>query len=129
MPRQTHYVNTLATQISTLSQAHKSTHHGFRNYLILLPLLDCGPRLNELIGLQLSDLSLAQRSLSLARAGGSVVIGHRLIPARSVCSPRYCRSAKRISAETLRSFSRARLLNSSIQPTGNRTAVVTLFDI
>ena len=69
MPRQMHYVNAPVAQVLKLSQAHKSTRHGFRNYLILLLLLDCGPRLNELIGLQLSDLSLAQRSLKVHGKG------------------------------------------------------------
>ncbi len=57
-------------QIRSLLQAcDKSTWQGQRNYAILLLFLDCGLRLNELIGLRLTDVALAQRSLKVHGKG------------------------------------------------------------
>ncbi len=58
------------SQIAALLKASdKGTRHGYRNYVILLLFLDCGLRLNELIGLRMTDVSLAQRSLKVHGKG------------------------------------------------------------
>ncbi|MBI3459728.1 tyrosine-type recombinase/integrase, partial [Candidatus Acetothermia bacterium] len=58
------------SQVVALVQAcDTSSKYGCRNYAILLILLDCGLRLNELIGLRLDDVSLLQRSLKVHGKG------------------------------------------------------------
>jgi site-specific recombinase XerD len=52
-----------------LAACDKSTAAGIRNYAMLLLFVDCGLRLNELIGLRLSDVSLANRSLKVHGKG------------------------------------------------------------
>jgi site-specific recombinase XerD len=52
-----------------LAACDKSTLQGVRNYAMLLLFVDCGLRLNELIGLRLGDVSLAQRSLKVHGKG------------------------------------------------------------
>lgn len=64
-----------------LGACEKSTLHGARNYAMLLLFVDCGLRLNELISLRLSDVSLAQRSLKVHGKGARdriVFVGARL---------------------------------------------------
>jgi site-specific recombinase XerD len=57
-------------QIQALIRAcDRKTRHGFRNYLILLLFLDCGPRLGELIDLRVGDVSLPQRALRVRGKG------------------------------------------------------------
>lgn len=57
-------------QIAELLKASKhGAKTGLRNHLIFLLFLDCGLRLNELIGLRLDNVSLAQRSLKVHGKG------------------------------------------------------------
>ncbi len=69
------------SQIQALLKAcDKRTPHGFRNYVILLLLLDCGLRLQELIDLRMGDVSLAQRALKVRGKGSKervVYMGYR----------------------------------------------------
>jgi len=58
------------SQVASLLKAcDKSTREGVRNYAMLLLFLDCGLRLNELIGVRMTDVSLAQRSLKIHGKG------------------------------------------------------------
>jgi site-specific recombinase XerD len=52
-----------------LKSCDKKTKTGYRNYLILLLFLDCGLRVNELITIQLSSLSIAHRSIEIEGKG------------------------------------------------------------
>ncbi|MCI2429674.1 tyrosine-type recombinase/integrase [Candidatus Acetothermia bacterium] len=54
---------------SLLAACNRSNLHEARNYAMLLLFIDCGLRLNELIGLRLGDVSLAQRSLKVHGKG------------------------------------------------------------
>ena len=57
-------------QVAALLKApDKTTWVGFRNYAILLTFLDVGLRLSELVNLELSDVSLPQRSLKIHGKG------------------------------------------------------------
>jgi site-specific recombinase XerD len=52
-----------------LAACNRSNLHGARNYSMLLLFVDCGLRLNELLSLRLTDLSLSQRSLKVHGKG------------------------------------------------------------
>ncbi len=57
-------------QVAALLKASdRTTRHGCRNYATLLLFLDCGLRLNELIGLRMTDISLVQRSMKVHGKG------------------------------------------------------------
>jgi len=57
-------------QVATLLKAcDQHSWRGFRDYTMLLCFIDVGLRLNELISLQLQDVSLAQRSLKVQGKG------------------------------------------------------------
>jgi site-specific recombinase XerD len=57
-------------QIAALLQAcNTKNKYGCRNYAMLLLFIDCGLRLNELINIKLSDVSLTQRSLKVFGKG------------------------------------------------------------
>ncbi|MEM4168346.1 MAG: tyrosine-type recombinase/integrase [Candidatus Caldarchaeum sp.] len=68
-PKQYPFVLEESQVRALLAACDKSTPHGVRNYAMLLLFLDCGLRLNELISLRLSDVSLAQRSLKVHGKG------------------------------------------------------------
>lgn len=59
-----------------LAQPHKDTPTGYRDYTILLFLLDSCCRLSELVGLKLDDLDLENRTLRVTGKGDK----QRLIP-------------------------------------------------
>ncbi len=64
-----------------LATPDRHTFEGFRNYVMVLTLLDTGMRLGELIGLGISDVKLAGRSLRVRGKGGKerlVFMGRRL---------------------------------------------------
>lgn len=82
-PEQAHYTEPTPTlsqavewfslddsQVAALLKAcDRSIREGVRNYAMLLLFLDCGLRLMELIGLRMTDVSLAQRSLKIHGKG------------------------------------------------------------
>jgi integrase/recombinase XerD len=83
VPKQFPYVLNDA-QTQALLQAAKvrvSTWYGFRNYAIVLTLLDCGLRVSELRGLTFNDLDLVHGSLQVIGKGSrerQVYFGRRL---------------------------------------------------
>jgi site-specific recombinase XerD len=68
-PKQYSFVLEESQVRALLGACDKSTAAGIRNYAMLLLFVDCGLRLNELIGLRLSDVSLANRSLKVHGKG------------------------------------------------------------
>jgi site-specific recombinase XerD len=68
-PKQYPFVLDESQVRALLGACDKSTAHGVRNYAMLLLFVDCGLRLNELIGLRLGDVSVAQRSLKVHGKG------------------------------------------------------------
>jgi site-specific recombinase XerD len=68
-PKQYPFVLEESQVRALLAACDKSTVQGVRNYAMLLLFVDCGLRLNELIGLRLGDVSLAQRSLKVHGKG------------------------------------------------------------
>lgn len=58
-----------AQTAALLDACDRGTRHSVRNYAILLLFLDCGLRLNELISLKQTDVSLTQRSLKVHGKG------------------------------------------------------------
>ena len=47
----------------------KKSSHGFRNYTMILLLLDSGIRLSELIGLQMDDIDFLQSFILVEKVG------------------------------------------------------------
>lgn len=53
-----------------LAASNRRTFEGFRNYVMLLTLLDTGMRLGELMGLHFADVDLSGRSIRVRGKGG-----------------------------------------------------------
>jgi site-specific recombinase XerD len=68
-PKQYPFVLEESQVRALLAACDRNTVAGIRNYAMLLLFVDCGLRLNELIGLRLGDVSLAQRSLKVHGKG------------------------------------------------------------